>query len=80
MCRHGKTVDTTACLTSIIRFWELCPILHCKNLDLLQHDANVVEKIEPRNNNICRLIYINFKCICINPVNMFIDGRRKICV
>lgn len=70
--RHGKTVATTF----VSKFWELCLILHCKNLDMLQHDANV-EKIELRSMNLCTLLYKNVH-VSVNPVNLFIDDGGKI--
>lgn len=74
---HGKRVATTVYLTFVKEFCDFCLILCCKNLDILQHDANVVEKIELRNMNICTLIYKNVH-VSVNPVNMFIDDRGKI--
>lgn len=74
---HGKRVATTVYLTFVKEFCDFCLILCCKILDILQHDANVVEKIELRNMNICTLIYKNVH-VSVNPFNMFIDDRGKI--
>lgn len=47
-----KSVDKgkqLTCLTFMIKFEELYLMLHCKNLDMLQHDTNVIEELELRN-------------------------------
>lgn len=46
-------------LTFIIKFGVLYLMLYCKNLDMLQHNTDVIEVLELRNINICTLMYKN---------------------
>lgn len=59
MLKSVDNVKQLICLTFIIKFRELYLMLYCKNLDMLQHNTNVIEVLELRNINICTLQYKN---------------------
>lgn len=59
MLKSIDNVKQLICLTFIIKFGELYLMLYCKNLDMLQHNTNVIEVLELRNINICTLQYKN---------------------